>query len=262
MRLTDGERRTLAEIGKQLGRRALEEVASIVRPETILGWHRKLVARKFDGSKNRAYPGRPRVDEEIEKLVVRIATENRSWGYDRIAGAMANLAYQVSDQTVGNILKRHGIAPAPERRKTTTWKEFIRSHMDVLAATDFFTAEVWTKIGLVTYYVLFFIHLATRRVYIAGITPYPDGQWMTQVARNVTMADVRFLSSSRYLIHDRDPKFCETFQLTVEDVGIKTVKLPARSPNLNSFAERWVRSAKDECLSKLILFGRGRFGSR
>ena len=168
---------------------------------------------------------------------------------------MANLAYQVSDQTVGNILKRHGIAPAPERRKTTTWKEFIRSHMDVLAATDFFTAKVWTKTGLVTYYVLFFIHLATRRVYIVGITPYPDGQWMTQVARNVTMADVGFLSSSRYLIHDRDPKFCEAFQLTVETVRIKTVKLPARSPNLNSFAERWVRSAKDECLSKLILFG-------
>ena len=253
--LADGERRTLAEIGKRLGKRALEEVASIVRPETILGWHRKLVARKFDGSKNRTYPGRPRVDEGIEELVVGIATENRSWGYDRIAGAMANLGYRVSDQTVGNILKRHGIAPAPERRKTPTWKEFIRSHMDVLAATDFFTAEVWTKTGLVTYYVLFFIHLATRRVHIAGITPYPDGQWMTQVARNVTMADVGFLSSSRYLIHDRDSKFCEAFQLTVEAVGIKTVKLPARIPNLNSFAERWVRSAKDECLSKLILFG-------
>ena len=117
LRLTDGERRTLAEIGKQLARRALEEVASIVRPETILGWHRKLVAREFDGSKNRTYPGRPRVDEEIEELLVRIATENRSWGYDRIAGAMANLGNRVSDQTVGNILKRHGMGPAPERRK-------------------------------------------------------------------------------------------------------------------------------------------------
>ena len=255
LRLTDGERRTLAEIGKQLGKRALEEVASIVRPETILGWHRKLVARKFDGSKNRTYPGRPRIDEKLEELIIRFASENRSWGYDRIAGAMANLGYRVSDQTVGNILKRHGILPAPERRKTTTWKEFIRSHMDVLAATDFFTAEVWTKSGLVTYYVLFFMHLATRRVHIAGITPYPTGQWMTQVARNVTMADVGFLSSSRYLIHDRDSKFWESFQLTIEAVGIKTVKLPARSPNLNSFAERWVRSAKGECLSKLILFG-------
>jgi len=255
LRLTDGERRTLAEIGKQLGKRALEEVASIVRPDTILGWHRKLVARKFDGSKNRMYPGRPRIDDEIEQLIIRFARENRSWGYDRIAGAMANFGHRVSDQTVGNILKRHALPPAPEREKTTPWKEFIRSHMDVLAATDFFTAEVWTKSGLVTYYVLFFMHLATRRVHIAGVTPYPDGPWMAQVARNVTMADVGFVSSSRYLIHDRDSKFCSSFQLTIEAVGIKTVKLPARSPNLNSFAERWVKSAKDECLSKLILFG-------
>ena len=205
------------------------------------------------------YPGRPRIDEKIEQLIIRFARENRSWGYDRIAGAMANLGYRASDQTVGNILKRHSIPPAPEREKTTTWNEFIRSHMDVLAATDFFTAEVWTKSGLVTYYVLFFIHLATRRVHIAGITPYPDERWMTQVARNVTMADVGFLCSTRYLIHDRDSKFCASFQRTLEEVGIKTVKLPARSPNLNSFAERWVKSVKEECLSKLILFGEPAF---
>ncbi len=130
------------EIGKQLGKKALEEVANIVRPETILGWHRRLVAKKFDGSKNRTYPGRPRIDADIEELVVRFAKENKSWGYDRIVGALANLGHKVSDQTVGNILKRHGIVPAPQREKTTTWKEFIRSHMDVLAATDFFTAEV------------------------------------------------------------------------------------------------------------------------
>ncbi len=219
LRLTDGERRTLAEIGKRLGKRALEAVANIVKPETLLGWHRRLVARKFDGSKNRQYPGRPRVDADIEELVVRLAQENKSWGYDRIAGALSNLGHEVSDQTVGNILKRHGIPPVPERKKTTTWTEFIRSHMEVLAATDFFTAEVWTQGGLVTYYVLFFIHLATRRVHIAGITPNPNEQWMTQVARNVTMADVGFLASSRYLIHDRDSKFCESARDTIEGVG-------------------------------------------
>ncbi len=131
---------------------------------------------------------------------MQFAGENRNWRYDRIAGALGNRGYKVSDQSVGNILKRHGIPPAPQRQKTTTWKEFIRSHMDVLASTDFFTAEVWTKSGLVTYWVLFFMHLATRRVPIAGITPYPDGQRMTQVARNVTMADVGFLSPTRYLI--------------------------------------------------------------
>ena len=255
LKLTDGERKTLAEIGKKLGKKALEEVVNIVKPETILAWHRRLVAKKFDGSKKRKYPGRPTIDEEIEGLVVRFATENRSWGYDRIAGAVANLGYKVSDQTVGNILNRHGISPAPEREKKTTWKEFIRSHTDVLAATDFFTTEVWTKGGLVTYYVLFFMHVATRRVHIAGITPYPNEKWMTQIARNVTMADVGFLSSHRYLIHDRDGKFCPAFIDTIESVDVKTVKLPARSPNLNSFAERWVKSVKSECLSKLIFFG-------
>ena len=127
--------------------------------------------------------------------------------------------------------------------------------MDVLAATDFLTTQMWTQGGLVTYYVLFFMHLATRRVHVAGITPHPNEQWMTQVARNVTMADVGFLSSSRYLIHDRDSKFCESFHRTIEAVGVAPVKLPARSPDLNSFAERWVKSVKEECLSKLILFG-------
>ena len=193
--LSDGERRTLAEIGKRLGRQALAQVASIVRPETILAWHRRLVAKKFDGSERRTYPGRPRVGQEIEQLIVRFATDNRDWGYDRIAGALANLGHAVSDQTVGNVLKRHGILSAPERKKTTTWKDFVRAHREVLAATDFFTTEVWTVSGLVTYYVLFVMHVATRRVHIAGLTPFPDESWMTQVARNLTMADVGFLAA-------------------------------------------------------------------
>ncbi len=255
LQLTDSERRILAEIGKKLGKKALEEVANIVKPETILGWHRRLIAKKFDGSKKRQYTGRPRIDQEVEELIIRFATENRSWGYDRIAGALAHVGHKVSDQTVGNVLKRHGLPPVPERKKTTTWKEFIRSHIDVLAATDFFTTEVWTRSGLVTYYVLFFIHVATRKVHVAGLTPYPNEEWMTQMARNVTMADVGFLWSHRYLIHDRDGKFCPAFVDTIESVGVKTVKLPTRSPNLNCFAERWVRSVKEECLSKLILFG-------
>ena len=255
LRLTGGERKTLAEIGKRLGRKALEEVASIVKPETILAWHRKLIAKKFDGSKNRAYPGRPKIDADVENLIVRLAQENRSWGYDRIVGVLGSLGHKVSDQTVGNVLKRHGIPPAPEREKTTTWKEFIRSHMNVLATTDFFTAEVWTKSRLVVYYVLFFMHIVTRRVHVAGITPYPHKEWITQMARNVTMADDGFLWSHRYLIHDRDGKYCPTFVDPVESVGVKCLKLPARSPNLNCFAERWVKSVKEECLSKLILFG-------
>jgi transposase InsO family protein len=255
IQLTDAERRTLAEIGKKLSKQTLEEVASIVKPDTILAWHRKLVAQKFDGSKHRTYPGRQRIDPELEALVLRLARENRSWGYDRIQGALKHLGYAISDQTVGNILKRHGLPPAPERQKTTTWKEFIRSHLDVLVATDFFTTEVWTWCGLVTYYILFFLHVGSRRVHIAGVTPHPNESWMKQIARNETMEEWGFLKPGQYLIHDRDGKYCPAFQDIVDSAGVKRVKLPARSPNLNAFAERWVRSVKSEVLSKLILFG-------
>jgi transposase InsO family protein len=255
VRLSDGERKALAEIGQKLGKKVLEDIATIVTPATILAWHRKLVAQKFDGSTQRKAPGRHRIAQEIETLVVRLATENRSWGYDRIVGALANLGYTVSDQTVGNILKRHGIAPAPERKTTTTWKAFIRTHLDVLMATDFFTAEVWTLGGLVTYYVLFFIHLSSRKVHVAGITPHPNEAWMIQIARNVTMEEWGFLSPGQYLIHDRDSKYCLAFQQRIDAAGVTRIPLPPRSPNLNAFAERWVRSVKEEALSRLILFG-------
>jgi hypothetical protein len=149
--LSDAERVTLAEIGHRLGRKVLAEVATVAKPDTILAWHRKLVAGKFDGSKARRGPGRPRVSREIEQLIVRMASENRDWGYDRIAGALANLGYVISDQTVGNVLQRYGVPPAPERKRTTTWPDFIRIHLALLAGTDFFTAEVLTLRGLLTY---------------------------------------------------------------------------------------------------------------
>jgi putative transposase len=173
VRLTDAQRRTLAEIAKKLSKQALEEVATIVKPDTLLAWHRKLVEQKFDGSKQRKSLGRPRVNKELEDWVVKMARENRGWGYDRIAGALAELGYDISDQTVGNILKRRGVPPAPDRQKTTTWKDFIRSHMSVLWATDFFSTEVWTLGGLVTFYVLFLIKLDTREVHLAGVSAHP-----------------------------------------------------------------------------------------
>ena len=255
LRLTDAERMTLAEIAHRLGRKALEDVANTAKPDTIMGWYRRLIARKFDGSKSRRYPGRPRIDDEIEQWVVRMAKENSDWGYDRIVGAMANLGYRLSDQTVGNILQRHGIPPAPDRKRTTTWSDFIRAHMSVLAGTDFFSVEVLTLRGLVTYYVLFFIRLESRRVEVAGITQHPNEAWMKQIARNVTMDEWGFLDNCRYLIHDRDTKYCQSFRDIIESSEVKTLPLPARSPNLNAFAERWVKSVKDDCLSKLILFG-------
>jgi len=174
---------------------------------------------------------------------------------NRIVGALSNLGLTVSAQTVGNVLKRHGIAPAPERKTTTTWKEFIRTHMDILVATDFFTAEVWTLGGLVTYYVLFFLHLSSRKVHVAGVTPHPNAAWMMQVARHVTMEEGGFLPPGQYLIHDRDTKFCAALQQLIDDAGVERVVLPPRAPNLNAYAERWVRSVKEECLARLLLFG-------
>jgi putative transposase len=255
LRLSDAERSTLAEIAKRLGRQALQDIARVAKPDTLLAWYRRLVAHKFDGSRRRAYPGRPRISADVEALVIRLAQENRGWGYDRIVGALANLGHEVSDRTVGNILRRHNIAPAPERSRTTTWKEFIRSHMDVLAGADFFTVEVLTWQGLVTYYVLFFIELSSRRVSLGGITRHPDSCWMEQVARNATMQDTGYLNGCHYLLHDRDKKFGREFRETLAAGGVRCTPIPARSPNLNSHAERWVRSIKEECLSKLILFG-------
>ena len=255
LKLSDAERAMLGEIGHRLGRKALAEVATVARPDTILAWYRKLVARKFDGSKARRSPGRPRLTREVEQLIVRMASENRDWGYDRIVGALANLGYVISDQTVGNILHRHGLPPAPERKRTITWSDFVRSHLALLAGTDFFTAEVLTLRGLVTYYVLFFIHLESRRVDIAGITVHPDEPWMKQIARNVTMEGCGILRDCRYLLHDRDTKYTQSFRAIIASGRVEPLALPARSPNLNAYAERWVRSVKEECLSKVILFG-------
>src|SRR6266487_6508273 len=255
MRLSDPERSTLAEIGKRLGRTALQQVACVAKPDTILAWYRRLIAHKFDGSKIRPSAGQPRIAPELEALIVRFARENSGWGYDRIVGALANLGHPVSDQTVGNILRRYGIQLAPKRSQNTTWKDFIARHMAVMAGVDFFTVEVLTWRGLITYYVLFFLHLETRRVSLAGITRHPTEEWMTQMGRNATDEACGCLRQHRYVLHDRDSKFCTEFRETLAAGGVKCLRLPPRSPNLNAFAERWVRSVKEECLSKLVLFG-------
>src|SRR5262249_39654631 len=178
----------------------------------------------------------------VEQLIVRMAKENRDWGYDRIAGALANLGYKVCDQTVGNVLQRHALPPAPGRKRTTTWAAFIRMHLALLVGTDFFTAEVLTLRGLVTYYVLFFIHLESRRVDIAGITVHPDERWMQQIARNVTIEGCGALRDCRYLLHDRDTKYTQSFRAIIASGWVEPLMLPACSPNLNAYAERWVRS--------------------
>ena len=254
LRLNDDQRRRLAAKAKRLARRVLAEVARIVTPETLLAWHRKLIARKYDGTAQRG-PGRPRTAGEIEALVVRMAQENRDWGYRRILGALSNLGYRIARGTVANILKQHGMEPAPERNRKTTWKEFLSRHWELIVAADFFAIEVWTRQGLQRFVVLFFIELSTRKVQIAGIAPAANALWMSQIARNLTAADEGILSGKRYLIHDRDTLFTAEFLDMLASAGVKSVKLPPRSPNLNAYAERFVRTIKESCLERMILFG-------
>ena len=185
--LTDDQRRRLAVKGKVIGRRRLAAVAGIVTPDTILRWYRRLIAKKYDGSKT-GRPGRPRTKPDIAAIVVRMATENPTWGYTRIRGGLKSLGHDVARNTVKAILRDHGIEPAPERGTKTPWKTFLAVHWDGLAAADFFTVEVLTFGGLVRYVVFFVMKLKTRAVEIAGITCQPHQAWMTQVTRNLTDA--------------------------------------------------------------------------
>jgi len=186
-----------------------------------------------------------------------MAEENLDWGYRRIQGALSNLDHELARSTIADILQRHGIEPAPERSRKTTWKESLTRHWQLIVAADFFTVEVWTHRGLQRYIVLFFIELSTRKVEIAGIATVANGLWMSQIDRNLTDNVDGILSGKRYLIHDRDPLFTAEFLRTIADTGVQSVKLPPRSPNLNAHAERFVRSIKESCLDRLIFFGEG-----
>jgi putative transposase len=254
LRFSDDQRRRLAARAKAIGRKLLQELETLVTPETLMAWHRKLIAQKYDGSANRS-PGRPRTAGEIAALVTRMATENRSWGYRRIQGALSNLGHWLAFKTIANILKEHGIEPAPERSRKTTWKEFLTRHWDQIVASDFFTIEVWTPTGLQRFIVLFFIELSTRRVEVGGVANKANGLWMVQIARNITDEVDGFFRGKRYLIHDRDPLYTQEFLTMLANAGIESAKLPPRSPNLNAYAERFVKTIKESCLDQMILFG-------
>ena len=186
-----------------------------------------------------------------------MATENRDWGYRRIQGALANLGHELAGSTIASIVKEDGLEPAPERTRKTTWKEFLLRHREVMVAADFFTVEAWTRRGLTRFLVLFLIDLSSRRVEIAGLSRQANGLWMSQVARNLCDAAEGFLVGKRYLIHDRDPLFTVEFLETLAASGVRPVKLPPCSPNLNAHAERFVRTIKESCLERMILFGEG-----
>ena len=253
-RLTDDQRRRLAAKGKPLGRRLLDRVTTIVTPDTIMRWHRRLIAE------HHTYPhkkrvGRPGLMKAIRELIVRMATDNASWGYLRIRGEMKKVGHTVARTTIAKTLKDNGIAPSPDR--PTSWSTFLKSHAGVIAAADFFTVDVWTKRGLVTHYVFFVIHHATRMVEIAGVTPHPGGNFMTQVARNLTDHVDGFLRDKKFLILDNDALFAKGFCSILGDAGCEVVRTAIQAPDMNAFAERWVQTVKRECLSKLILFGEG-----
>jgi len=253
--LDDVQRRLLAVQAHAIGRKALRELTTIVTPDTILRWHRELVAKKYDSSSQRK-PGRPRIRQEVVDAMLRFAGENPAWGYDRIQGALKNLGYHISDSTVANVLKAHGIEPAPDRQRTPSWSTFLKAHWDSIFATDFTTVEVWTRNGLVTCYVLAVMHLKTRRVHIAGITPSPNATWMKQVCRHMTDGEDGFLKDASHLIVDRDTSFIAMREFLLQNTDTHVVLLPPRSPNLNAYIERWFRSLKSECLDRLICFGK------
>ena len=254
LRFTDEQRRRLAVRGKALGRRVLIEISSLLTPDTILRWYRQLIAAKYDGTARRG-PGRPPTALLVQELVVKFAKENPGWGYTRLRDALGNLGHLVDRNTIKRILHAHGLEPAPERSKRMPWKTFIKAHFGAIAAMDFFDVEVLSLAGLVHYSVLFVIDLKTRNVHIAGVVRQPHGAWMKQVARNLTDGVDGFLTGMRYVIHDRDPLFTRELRDLVRSAGVKCLKLPAHSPNLNAYAERFVLSIKSECLNKLVLLG-------
>ena len=208
--LNDSQRRRLAILGKNIGRQMLTEVCCAFSPDTILKWHRKLVAMKYDGSHNRSKCGRPQITDELRKLIIRIAQGNRGWGSIRIQGQLKYLGYTVSHKTIANVLRKYGLEPEPDRKRRTTWNEFIKAHWQSLAAIDFFTTEIYTVRGLTRYMVLVAIDYATRKVEVAGIVQQANGDWVKQIIKNLTDPFDGFLKDKKYLIHDRDTLFTKS----------------------------------------------------
>jgi len=279
----DEQRRRLATKGKALTPAEREECCQIVRPSTILGWFRKLVARKYDSSQVRR-PGRPWKANQIRELVLRIAAENPGWGYTKIRDALRGLKIEIGRTTIANILAEAGVEPAPERNRKRTWQHFLRSHWETLYACDFFAVETLGVFGTVRHMVFFVMELKSRAVHIAGTRIDPDGAWMMQVARNLLDPVDGFLRNATHLIHDRDPLFtapfgrsslredrlptCKapaswTFALRVTKAwrkllgseGVKCVPILAHSPNCSPHAERFVRTIRTECLDQFVIFG-------
>ena len=228
----------------------LSQVATLVTPDTILRWHRELVARKWTYRPGR---GRPvGLQAHLRALVVRMATENPTWGYTRIQGALKNLGHRVGRSTIARTLRSEGIPPG--RQRPMTWRTFLQAHWPALVAADFFTTEVWTARGLVTYYVAFLLEVQSRRVHVIGCTAYPDEAFVIQCLRQTT-GETGLLHDGRILLCDRDPKWSSGVQQWLAIEGVRLVRTPPAAPNCNACAERFVRSVKEECLDRIVPLG-------
>jgi transposase InsO family protein len=248
-RLEPADRALLAAVSRVLPRARWS--CFLVKPETLLRWHRRLVAGAW------TYPrrglGRPPLDQQVQQLIVRLARENPQWGYPRIKGELHRLGVQVSATAIRATLHRHGLDPAP-RRAATTWRAFLRQQAAGIVACDFFTVDtVWLR----RLYVLFFIELDTRRVHLAGVTPNPNGAWVAQQARNLLLVLGERGRQVRFLVRDRDAKFTRRFDDVFGSHGAEVLLTPVRAPNANAHAERWVRTVRAECLDWLLIVGRG-----
>ena len=246
-RLDERDRVFLATAGQLLGRKSR---SFIVRPDTLLGWHRQLVRKRWTYAGRR--PGRPAVSEEIRALVLRLARENPRSGYERIVGELAGVGVRVSSTTVAKILRQAGVSPAGARAQLS-WRDFLRAHADSIIACDFFTVET---LWLGRLYVLFFLELGSRRVHVAGCTANPHGSWTAQQARQLAWSLPKRATPARFLIHDRDSKFTRAFDEVFRSEGVEIIRSPFRAPKANAFAERWVGTVRRDCLDWLLISSR------
>jgi len=247
----------LVEAALAKGRDLMEQVVTIVKPKTILAWQRKLEKQKWDYSDRRKNnPGRPRIAQDIEQLVCRMARENE-WGYARIQGELKKLDITISKSSVANILRRNGPPPSPERNGLT-WREFLARHADVFLCADMFQKEVWTFRGLTTAFVFFVIHLQTRKVLLARATFSPTNQWINQQIRHVIWECDDQSIEPRFFLRDNDMLYPDEMDMILKASGVDTVKTPFQAPNANAHSERYVLSCKKECLNHLLIFGLNR----
>jgi putative transposase len=255
LKLSKSQKRRLAVKAIALNKHILAQIGTIFQPATILGWHRDLVARKYKCSEAGSSPkGRKTVSQEIIDQVLRLAKRNREWGYDRLEGIMLYLGLKVGRSTIKRILDAHGIIPDPELKRRIRWKEFLKSHWEVMAATDFLSVELLTPRGLVKCMIVFFIDIQTRKVELGGVKVNPDGEWMKQIARNQVDCIDGFLKDKKYLICDRDPLYTAGFEMILNSSKVKIKRTPPFSPNMNPHSEAFVKNMKRECLSRMIFF--------